>query len=244
MNQPNQKQQPEKTPGKIPFPSMEEQKAYWDRKEQEWATEPTEFCPISNEEATSERQPSAETMKFIAEKISEARKEFDGTASSEPQEWRKIGACSIDVGHKKCPQCYDAGSRDLLFDAHNAAIVAAFKRGRLEGVFASPDEGEINYVQDLEQQLAAERERTKQAQEAGRKYEAYMRGKIEPLVEALQMLHDDIADYARINNLGGFQNHAMKLARAALAKAKCTCDTHKTCQIHNPLTDNVAKEGK
>lgn len=36
--------------------------------------------------------------------------------------------------------------------------------------------------------------------------------------------------------------------RAALAKvkegARCTCDTHKTCQIHNPLTDNVAKVNK
>ena len=40
------------------------------------------------------------------------------------------------------------------------------------------------------------------------------------LFDALKMLHDDIADYARINHLGGFQNHAMKAARAALAKVK------------------------
>ena len=39
------------------------------------------------------------------------------------------------------------------------------------------------------------------------------------LLQALQLLHDDIAEYARINNLGGFDNHAMKLARAAIAKA-------------------------
>lgn len=40
------------------------------------------------------------------------------------------------------------------------------------------------------------------------------------LYEALRLLHDDIADYQSINNLGGYDNHCMKLARAALAKAK------------------------
>lgn len=39
------------------------------------------------------------------------------------------------------------------------------------------------------------------------------------LLAALKALHDDIADYARINNLGGFDNHCMKQARAAIAKA-------------------------
>jgi hypothetical protein len=39
------------------------------------------------------------------------------------------------------------------------------------------------------------------------------------LLQALQLLQDDIAEYARINNLGGFDNHVMKLARAAIAKA-------------------------
>ena len=35
---------------------------------------------------------------------------------------------------------------------------------------------------------------------------------------ALQGLHDDNADYLRINNLGGYDNHWMVIARAALAK--------------------------
>lgn len=39
------------------------------------------------------------------------------------------------------------------------------------------------------------------------------------LLEALRLLHDNIAEYARINNLGGFDNQDMKLARAAIAKA-------------------------
>lgn len=39
------------------------------------------------------------------------------------------------------------------------------------------------------------------------------------LLLALRLLHDDIAEYARINNLGGFDNHCMKHARAAIAKA-------------------------
>lgn len=40
--------------------------------------------------------------------------------------------------------------------------------------------------------------------------------------EALRLLHDDCAEYARINHLGGFNNHAMLLARAALA-LPCSC---------------------
>ncbi len=42
--------------------------------------------------------------------------------------------------------------------AHNTALAAAFKAGRLEGVFMSPDEGEISLVRKLEAQLAAERD--------------------------------------------------------------------------------------
>ena len=33
---------------------------------------------------------------------------------------------------------------------------------------------------------------------------------------ALQGLHDDVAEYQRINHLGGYDNHWMKIARAAL----------------------------
>jgi hypothetical protein len=40
------------------------------------------------------------------------------------------------------------------------------------------------------------------------------------LYEALQQLHDNIAEYARINNLGGFDNQDMREARAALAEAR------------------------
>lgn len=40
------------------------------------------------------------------------------------------------------------------------------------------------------------------------------------LLAALKALHDDIAEYARINNLGRFDNHVMRQARAAIAKAE------------------------
>ena len=42
------------------------------------------------------------------------------------------------------------------------------------------------------------------------------RAMVVTLRETLQLLHDDVADYGRINNLGGYDNHCMKLARAAL----------------------------
>jgi hypothetical protein len=38
------------------------------------------------------------------------------------------------------------------------------------------------------------------------------------LKTALALLHDDVADYARLNHLGGFQNHAMVAARQALGR--------------------------
>ena len=39
------------------------------------------------------------------------------------------------------------------------------------------------------------------------------------LKDALQMLYDEIADYIKLNNLGGMDNQSMKFARAALDKA-------------------------
>lgn len=39
------------------------------------------------------------------------------------------------------------------------------------------------------------------------------------LLTALQRLHDETADYIRLNNLGGMDNRAMQLARAAMARA-------------------------
>lgn len=40
------------------------------------------------------------------------------------------------------------------------------------------------------------------------------------LYEALKLLHDNLLEYNRINKLGGENNHDMRLARTALAKAK------------------------
>ncbi len=41
------------------------------------------------------------------------------------------------------------------------------------------------------------------------------------LLEALKLLHDETADYVRVNNLGDpWHNQSMKLARAAIAKAE------------------------
>ena len=43
------------------------------------------------------------------------------------------------------------------------------------------------------------------------------RAEIERLRSALRGLHDDIVEYQRINHLGGYDNHWMLAARAALA---------------------------
>ena len=40
------------------------------------------------------------------------------------------------------------------------------------------------------------------------------------LLESLRLLHDNLAEYQRLNNLSGYDNSDMKMARAAIAKAK------------------------
>jgi len=47
---------------------------------------------------------------------------------------------------------------------------------------------------------------------------AEARERIAVLENALRGLHDDVADYQRINNLGGYDNHWMRIARAALGE--------------------------
>lgn len=46
-----------------------------------------------------------------------------------------------------------------------------------------------------------------------------MRDAAPELYEALVLLHNNLAEYQRINKIGGYDNHDMTLARAALAKA-------------------------
>ena len=47
--------------------------------------------------------------------------------------------------------------------------------------------------------------------------EMELRAEVERLRSALRGLHDDIVEYQRINHLGGYDNHWMLAARAALA---------------------------
>jgi len=91
-------------------------------------------------------------------------------ATAEPlqAEWTKHGKFGIDVGHKKCAQCYDTGSRDLLFDAHNAALAA--KQQELEQAQQQSDKNAdcIEFAtekwHETRQQLAAEQQELEQTQ--------------------------------------------------------------------------------
>lgn len=40
------------------------------------------------------------------------------------------------------------------------------------------------------------------------------------LLAALELLHDNLAEYQRINHIGGYDNHDMKMARAAIARVR------------------------
>ena len=62
--------------------------------------------------------------------------------------------------------------------------------------------------------IELERTKTRRGQKA-----VYLCDAAPELLEALKQLHDHIAEYARINNLGGFDNHCMRQARAAIAHA-------------------------
>ena len=78
-------------------------------------------------------------------------------------------------------------------------------------------------IEDLRSALALERSARPALEEVSTERDA-LQAQVAGLREALQGLHDDVADYARINNLGGFDNHWMKAARAALAGPTRTAD--------------------
>jgi hypothetical protein len=63
-----------------------------------------------------------------------------------------------------------------------------------------------DFARDLERELATA---TRERDEA--------RAEVERMRGALRGLHDDIVEYQRINHLGGYDNHWMLAARAALA---------------------------
>jgi hypothetical protein len=86
-------------------------------------------------------------------------------SASEPQEWTKFGEAGIDVGHKLLPLCHDTESRDLLFDAHNAAL-AAERAASVEYKAGMLDNHRLwqEAVKDLamaQEKLAGEREKVK-----------------------------------------------------------------------------------
>ncbi len=49
--------------------------------------------------------------------------------------------------------------------------------------------------------------------------EALATAERDDLLTALTLLYDNIAEYQRINNLGGYDNHDMRMARAAITRA-------------------------
>ena len=52
----------------------------------------------------------------------------------------------------------------------------------------------------------------------------WLLARVDELAEALKGLHDDNVDYLRLNHLGGYDNHWLKAARAALARlGHCAC---------------------
>ena len=66
-------------------------------------------------------------------------------------------------------------------------------------------------------------ERLEESAKEGMAYITALEQERDRLREALQGLHDDDADYLRLNHLGGYDNHWMVAARAALA---ATGDKH------------------
>lgn len=77
---------------------------------------------------------------------------------------------------------------------------------------------------------------------SGRILAAHIHSAPPALTDALAMLHDDVADYARINNLGGYGNHAMKAARAALRDAGIHRVECPNCGGDHVFTDCPRKE--
>jgi hypothetical protein len=133
-------------------------------------------------------------------------------------------------------RCADRMEAEYTVAAHNAALAAAKTTcdqcsrkledgARYEDHGEQPQEWTAESVGEFHLLLNDyQREEIAKYHNDALAAQAYQHGlahgeTLKMLVDVLEELHDDIAEYARINHLGGFDNHAMKRARAAIAKA-------------------------
>jgi len=137
-------------------------------------------------------------------------------STSEVRSLEVAGLCERLKSHYY--QLPDAPSqmRDDLFRAAAALESIAAERNDFR------DRATEFYEQAIQHRATIERLEGENTELAGRVIAAedgfdYVKAERDRLREALQGLHDDCADYQRINNLGGYDNHWMKAARAALA---------------------------
>jgi DNA repair exonuclease SbcCD ATPase subunit len=182
--------------------------------------------------------------------------------SEQPQEWRKDGNWGIDVGHKKCPQCYDTGSRDLLFDAHNAALAAANQAvvdamslsnemcEKLEQQLAAANrkykpqvlQDSEARVEELERQLAAERKTKEKAIEAWGNRNLKLAEQLAAEQEKLEALNKEafsvLEENKRLVRQLAAEREKIKLLVAALEKLQKRVLTREQRQI---VDDALAK---
>ena len=104
-------------------------------------------------------------------------------------------------------------------------LTTELKRGGSYKLLVSSLEGQLEHYRNqdytlakarldtLEQSLNSEREMNEILTNEITELQAH----INDLREALKSLHDDIAEYQKLNNIGGYENQCMKQARQALA---------------------------
>lgn len=106
-----------------------------------------------------------------------------------------IGSISIDTGSIGITQ---PKQRIVIADVHNAASFGDFVTAAMRnpGRFGSNDDAHTQWAN------------------------ARLISAAPDLLAALRLLHDNLAEYQRINNLGGYDNQDMQIALAAIAKAE------------------------
>ena len=70
---------------------------------------------------------------------------------------------------------------------------------------------------------------------------AELKSHINVLREALENLHDDIAEYQKLNNIGGYENQCMKQARQALTSTPAQSLIQHDDEVIEQVAQDIAR---
>lgn len=175
---------------------------------QKWPASDKEWAQRNNDVAGATKYPNAHSVTdlYTAADLAALRTQL-AAMTAERDELQT----SMDELRKACAEVIGADPQTWP-DHGNAPLAIAASLG-LRSIELDRATAERDNWKETSVTIAGELADTKDERDAAM-------AKVVVLRDALRMLRDDIAEYATINHLGGFDNHAMKSARNALEKTR------------------------